>query len=595
MIPVTVAAASSSPLGAAELFNTQGTEYEFAILDPDTPYGTPYGGYSRATASRLASLPLELFLTGDEVMDFEPMFFQVRDFMGRPFSCRVYHEDELEASSLKDSMFDLAQLQSESVEPLLVDPSEAMLPEAVAKESTTLESEGSTEITPSSSEDSSSVQSYNPDERGTSEVAATEVPAEEGAPADDNSNTVLLQKLSQLTGLCSQLHQGWWSYEWCYEEKVAQFHVEIESMGSSKHMLVVDDLTSLGEFHERSILTGSDIPTPTTEQTKQTKKKGGSFTDPNQAVLAEVHDVYLNGDICPDTGKPRQTKAILRCCSPQLMKMVQGATLYNGMPFQTDLVAFHSVSESDDTPCVYTMTLCTPVLCAEEVSAVSVQQSAPTTKSAGTLLTVEQIESMTILEIIDVSFSRASRKECIQFGSGGWWVYEFCPGEYVRQFHEVTLMDRISGASTTAVETEHMLGKYDEAENGPISKEDEYKRVMNVTSSSVGPGGVTRSVPRAPVPHGGNGAYYFQEYSGGDMCEHEDVTGSAIKAGTVGSHLVQRSTTVQYGCGSIKALTVKEDSTCHYIAHVSVPALCYHPLFKAPISKRQIVKCLPST
>ena len=34
------------------------------------------------------------------------------------------------------------------------------------------------------------------------------------------------------------------------------------------------------------------------------------------------------------------------------------------------------------------------------------------------------------------------------------WVYELCPGRQVRQFHEVSLVDRISGASAVAVETE---------------------------------------------------------------------------------------------------------------------------------------------
>jgi hypothetical protein len=42
-------------------------------------------------------------------------------------------------------------------------------------------------------------------------------------------------------------------------------------------------------------------------------------------------------------------------------------------------------------------------------------------------------------------------------------------------------------------------------------------------------------------------------------------------------------------------MTVKEDSTCYYIVKVSIPALCTHPLFQAPISKKQVVKCLPAT
>ena len=77
-------------------------------LDPSTPYGTPYGGFSRATASRLASLPLKLpsIGTGADSDEFDPMYTTVRDMYGRPFACRVYHEDELEPISLEGSMFD---------------------------------------------------------------------------------------------------------------------------------------------------------------------------------------------------------------------------------------------------------------------------------------------------------------------------------------------------------------------------------------------------------------------------------------------------------------------------------------------------------
>ena len=60
-------------------------EYDFAVLDPDTVYGSPYGGFSRATASRLASLPLKLPNVPEELREFEPVYTQVRDYQGRPF------------------------------------------------------------------------------------------------------------------------------------------------------------------------------------------------------------------------------------------------------------------------------------------------------------------------------------------------------------------------------------------------------------------------------------------------------------------------------------------------------------------------------
>jgi len=117
-----------------------------------------------------------------------------------------------------------------------------------------------------------------------------------------------------------------------------------------------------------------------------------------------------------------------------------------------------------------------------------------------------------------------------------------------------------------------------------------------VNATEIGFGSGTRSSKsRATKPTrlGGNGAYYPQEYTKGDVCDHEDVTDSAIKAGAFGEGGIERATTVRYSCGNFVEMSVKEDSTCHYVIDISVPTLCSHPLFKAPISKKQVVKCLP--
>ena len=168
------------------------------------------------------------------------------------------------------------------------------------------------------------------------------------------------------------------------------------------------------------------------------------------------------------------------------------------------------------------------------------------------------------------------------------WVYELCPGKNIRQFHEVTLLSGTS-TSTTAVETEHVLGKF--VSSIRLPKEDEWKNVVNATVWHQHSIPKIKSQPRGH--HGGNGAFFFQEYMGGDVCDHADVTGSAIKAGEVGEGLVERSTTVKYGCGSQIEMTVKEDTTCHYVAYVNIPALCHHPFFRSPIEKKQVIKCLP--
>jgi hypothetical protein len=121
---------------------------------------------------------------------------------------------------------------------------------------------------------------------------------------------------------------------------------------------------------------------------------------------------------------------------------------------------------------------------------------------------------------------------------------------------------------------------------------------MNVVNATEIGTGSTSGVKKGrqkqlPTKLGGNGAYFFEEYTKGDVCDHEDVTDSAVKAGSFGEGGIERATTVCYSCGTSLDMAVKEDSTCHYIVDISVPTLCDHPLFKAPISKRQVVKCLP--
>ena len=156
----------------------------------------------------------------------------------------------------------------------------------------------------------------------------------------------------------------------------------------------------------------------------------------------------------------------------------------------------------------------------------------------------------------------------------------------------MTMVDSVSGELQTHIGTQYLLGEYD-ATSSAVTKEDEWKYVVNMTSTTSTK--AERPATNAPLPSttGGNGAYFYQEYINGDICDNEDVTDSAIKAGEFGEGGIQRATTVHYSCGSQFGMNVKEDSTCHYIVDVTIPALCGHPLFKGPLSRRQIVKCLP--
>ena len=89
-------------------------EYDPIVLDATNIYGNPFGGYSRATKSRLASRPLKLpdrlvredDDDEDSAVATETFFWEVADGIGRRYACRIFDEDEVEPTSLNDSLFD---------------------------------------------------------------------------------------------------------------------------------------------------------------------------------------------------------------------------------------------------------------------------------------------------------------------------------------------------------------------------------------------------------------------------------------------------------------------------------------------------------
>ena len=154
------------------------------------------------------------------------------------------------------------------------------------------------------------------------------------------------------------------------------------------------------------------------------------------------------------------------------------------------------------------------------------------------------------------------------------------------------------------MESEHLLGIYEGSGNDEADypNEEEYLHVVNATATTFDLGigrrgndlsgiGVNRQNEKG---RGGNGAVFVQEYMHGDVCDHDDVAESVIKGGNIIHGSVERSSTIQFSCGKMwEIIDIKEDSTCHYIIDVTVPELCEHPLFKAPMTKSQVVKCLP--
>jgi len=254
-------------------FPSRVEEYNPFRFDPTTVFGAPYGGYARATRSRLAALPLRFVGnagfasssppssssstttsgsssssssspllgldytagTGDESTSHtshpstDPTneapsphgpYFTTRDGLGRLFACRVYREHELEPRSIFDSVFDEAY---EIGAPIPYPPGTAEQDSARSADAAADGSVGGRVGVGARAGDG--VMDAGLDVKGSAdESQETHVPRH------------VLDAVSKLNNICAQIHQGWWSYEWCHENDVSQFHVDITGVSLEEAM-----------------------------------------------------------------------------------------------------------------------------------------------------------------------------------------------------------------------------------------------------------------------------------------------------------------------------------------------------------------------
>ena len=515
-------------------------------------------------------------------------YMETSDGLGRKYVCRVYHEDALDPSSVTDSMFDTPILKTRQG------------------------SRGDDYDT-----EDSSLNNEEEDEEEASlrllERLGLEA-MEEGDELEDISADILLmetqRRLKKLEGVCSQIHLGWWSYEWCYDRGVTQFHIHVDNLKS----LELRDVTALGTFSKRKFQIPShpEESDPDDDDFPAANKYAG-----DELELSRVVDSYANGETCEATGEPRHTKVKYFCCSERLMQRYKSPVLRNGSPVSSKAVSIVSLVEDPDEVCSYTITICTPLLCEDvksddddgllyDIGVGSMLKKSSSSASAASSSTKASLlsknskrvvskprkENETIRDILD----RTMGKACIQSSTSGWWSYEYCHQKHVRQFHESISINVDTGMATATSGDEdiYYLGYYSE-ELDSYPEEDEWKYVVNRTLSTSGSGGDGGAPSGSSAGSGGGqtvAAYFTTEYVGGNVCDDAEVTDAAIKAGTVRSGHIERSSSVRFACGQSFDIYVNEDHTCHYIVDVTVPDLCHHPAFKAPVAKKQVVKCL---
>ena len=139
----------------------------------------------------------------------------------------------------------------------------------------------------------------------------------------------------------------------------------------------------------------------------------------------------------------------------------------------------------------------------------------------------------------------------------GWWTYEFCHGKYLRQMH---IHVEENGQSTSRqVQASYDLGRL----KSPASAAD-----------------VDDSEAILRPPSNPDMVAYAVSYGHGDKC---GITGGA------------RSAEIYYVCKGAEnptyLVSVKEDSTCRYIAVVHTPYICQHPKFSELQEKSSAVSC----
>jgi hypothetical protein len=203
---------------------------------------------------------------------------------------------------------------------------------------------------------------------------------------------------------------------------VRQFHVHIDTEADVINNIHIQHVTSLGKYFERKVKVfhvEDDGDADGNGERKAAIPDGG-----NPNALGEVTDIHHQGGWCPETGKPRMTVAVIKCCSPQVIARNRGSVLYNGQPLDTPLLAMQLIVE--DSVCVYNVTICTPLLCSDYVEdpppkKISKENLKPSTvvdtRSSEKLLNASDVGEMTVVEILKTLFGN---NKCMQSGSGGW-------------------------------------------------------------------------------------------------------------------------------------------------------------------------------
>lgn len=262
---------------------------------------------------------------------------------------------------------------------------------------------------------------------GASEVAASAGIVSHQTPDTPKQMTYdqIVSALETLKDVCSQFHLGWWSYEWCHQEDVKQFHVGVSHNEGNGPYYQVQDIIAVGhfngkveiifprEFHSgmesqgktmsiRYDSNGRIINSVTRLHTSDDDKVYSHSHHENELLRKNyknkslsnrgpiIKQTYDQGDMCEEVGYPREVSAELRCCTEDEMlewlkaKTAQAKRKWTKADVPKALLV--GVQESKQDICHYTAQVCTPALCPkqEPTVAYSMKSKTPSSKTKRT-------------------------------------------------------------------------------------------------------------------------------------------------------------------------------------------------------------------
>lgn len=605
-----------------QYFAPKEEEYDLVKFDPQTFYGAPLGGYSRATRSRLASLPMRFvgdalfWNNGDseteesddlEGENSEP-FFTMRDGTGREFACRIYREEELIPSSFHDSMFEAAIEIKDSDSDCNDNTNQ------LDKQSETLWDESSfNTIFPEINMDDVTVSIPDISKTHSDSSDYEYITRSETVPKQ-----AILYSLKELDGTCTEYVSNFLSYKLCYQDIITESHFEISRdfmvqdisfMTSDSFDDIITKSTSVvGTFKSREIVVSENPVLWTYYDDDDDDDDFKNPPEPSRVVVGmdsiTVVDTYENGDECGE-GIRKRAVVQMKCCPPEeaiarMSEKADNVIFENKNIFSNDKDRPFSflVSINEDKKCHYILDVCTNVLCDDWVDSTKKMikldmdsQSERVNINDGNSSQLQKGGS--IRHIIDTAFG--NKPFCLKKNEG-FWTYNFCHKESIFQVHDNVDIVVIKGAILTVETEKFTIGYYDKQSSESYSNEKEIEHVYHPDGRPIlsQDDADLRSLARQKV--GAPGAYYAQEYSGGDVCDGAGVTEWAKKNGKSfgkDGYAMHRATTVRFFCGKrLELAKIYEDSICHYIIDITIPDLCFHEYFDIPQVKKHAVKCL---